>query len=59
MAKRSVEISVEEKLRTLFDLQFIDSRLDEIRRTRGELPGEVEDLEADIARLNKRLAKTC
>lgn len=58
MAKRSVEISVEEKLRTLFDLQFIDSRLDEIRRTRGELPEEVEDLEADIAGLNKRLAKT-
>lgn len=58
MAKRSVEISVEEKLRTLFDLQFIDSRLDEIRSTRGELPIEVEDLEIDIEGLNKRVSKT-
>lgn len=57
MAKKSVEISVEEKLRTLFDLQFIDSRLDEIRSTRGELPIEVEDLEIEIEGLNKRTSK--
>lgn len=57
MAKKPVEISVEEKLRTLYDLQFIDSRLDEIRSTRGELPIEVEDLEIDIEGLNKRIAK--
>lgn len=57
MAKKIVEISVEEKLRTLFDLQFIDSRLDEIRSTRGELPIEVEDLEIEIERLNKRASK--
>ena len=44
MAKK-VEISVEEKLRALFDLQLIDSRIDEIRSVRGELPLEVEDLE--------------
>ena len=42
------EISVEEKLRALYDLQIIDSRLDEIRNTRGELPIEVEDLEIEI-----------
>ena len=44
MAKKK-EISVEEKLRALFDLQIIDSRIDEIRNVRGELPLEVEDLE--------------
>jgi hypothetical protein len=37
MAKKN-EISVEEKLRSLFDLQIIDSRIDEIRNVRGELP---------------------
>ena len=45
MAKKIIEISVEEKLRALYDLQYIDSRLDELRNTRGELPIEVEDLE--------------
>ena len=44
MAKKK-EISVEEKLRALFDLQIIDSRIDEIRNVRGELPLEVEDLD--------------
>lgn len=58
MAKKTIEISVEEKLRTLFDLQFIDSRLDEIRSTRGELPIEVEDLEIEIEGLNKRVSKS-
>ena len=57
MAKKTVEISVEEKLRALYDLQIIDSRLDEIRNTRGELPIEVEDLEIEIEGLNKRAAK--
>lgn len=51
--KRS-DITVEEKLRALYDLQLIDSRLDEIRNTRGELPLEVEDLEDEIAGLEKR-----
>lgn len=57
MAKKTVEISVEEKLRALYDLQIIDSRLDEIRNTRGELPIEVEDLEIEIEGLNKRATK--
>ena len=47
MAKK-VEITIEEKLRALFDLQLIDSRIDEIRNIRGELPLEVEDLENEI-----------
>ena len=57
MAKKNIEISVEEKLRPLYDLQYIDSRLDEIRSTRGELPIEVEDLQNEIEGLNKRLSK--
>ncbi|AQX07408.1 hypothetical protein BAZ12_14855 [Elizabethkingia miricola] len=57
MAKKAQEISVEDKLRALYDLQIIDSRLDEIRNTRGELPIEVEDLEIEIEGLNKRAAK--
>ena len=55
MAKKIIEISVEEKLRALYDLQIIDSRLDEIRNTRGELPIEVEDLEIEIEGLEKKL----
>ena len=44
MAKKN-EVTVEDKLRALYDLQLIDSRVDEIRNVRGELPLEVEDLE--------------
>ncbi len=54
MAKKK-EITVEEKLRALFDLQIIDSRIDEIRNVRGELPLEVEDLENEIAGMNVKL----
>ena len=54
MAKKT-EITVEEKLRALFDLQLIDSRIDQIRSIRGELPLEVEDLENEITGLNKKL----
>ncbi len=55
MAKRK-EVTVEEKLRALYDLQLIDSKIDEIRNVRGELPLEVRDLEDEIAGLNKRLS---
>jgi hypothetical protein len=51
------ELSVEEKLRALYDLQLIDSRIDEIRNVRGELPLEVEDLEDEVAGLSTRLDK--
>ena len=40
MAKKK-EVTVEERLRALYDLQLIDSRIDEIRNVRGELPLEV------------------
>lgn len=51
------ELSVEDKLRALYDLQLIDSRIDEIRNVRGELPLEVEDLEDEVAGLTTRLDK--
>ncbi|WP_117884372.1 zinc ribbon domain-containing protein [Aureibaculum luteum] len=53
MAKK--ELTAEDKLRALYDLQLIDSRIDEIKNTRGELPLEVEDLEDEIEGLNTRL----
>jgi uncharacterized protein len=51
------ELSVEEKLRAIYDLQLIDSRIDEIRNVRGELPLEVEDLEDEVAGLSARAEK--
>ena len=56
MAKKK-EITVENKLRALYDLQLIDSRVDTIRSVRGELPLEVEDLEDEVAGLTTRLGK--
>ncbi|WP_104735628.1 zinc ribbon domain-containing protein [Hanstruepera ponticola] len=56
MAKKK-EVTVEERLRALYDLQLIDSRIDEIRNVRGELPLEVRDLEDEVAGLNTRFEK--
>ncbi|MCB0461543.1 MAG: hypothetical protein R2816_05605 [Flavobacteriaceae bacterium] len=56
MAKKK-EVSVEERLRALYDLQLIDSRVDEIRNVRGELPLEVRDLEDEVEGLSTRLQK--
>jgi hypothetical protein len=51
------ETTVEQKLRALYDLQLIDSRVDEIRNVRGELPLEVEDLEDEVLGLKTRIEK--
>ena len=51
------ESTVEEKLRALYDLQLIDSRVDEIRNVRGELPLEVQDLEDEVLGLKTRIDK--
>lgn len=51
------ELSVEDKLRAIYDLQLIDTRIDEIRNVRGELPLEVEDLEDEVAGLKSRSEK--
>lgn len=50
------EMPVEEKLRILFELQQIDSKIDEIKTLRGELPLEVQDLEDEVAGLETRIA---
>ena len=42
MAKKK-EITVEDKLRSLYNLQLIDSQIDKIHDIRGELPLEVRD----------------
>ncbi|PKP36045.1 MAG: hypothetical protein CVT98_09445 [Bacteroidetes bacterium HGW-Bacteroidetes-15] len=49
------EMPVNEKLRILYELQQIDSKIDEIKTLRGELPLEVQDLEDEIAGLETRI----
>jgi predicted nucleic acid-binding Zn-ribbon protein len=49
-------ITVEDKLRALYDIQLIDSRIDKIKAMRGELPLEVEDLEDEVAGLETRIS---
>ena len=56
MAKKK-EPTVEKKLRALYDLQLIDSRIDEIISLRGELPLEVKDLENEIKELKTKSDK--
>ena len=55
MAKKKSEISVEERLNTLYQLQTTLSAIDEKRALRGELPLEVQDLEDEIAGLKTRV----
>ena len=56
MAKK-VDYSVEDRLRALYDLQLIDSRIDKLRSVRGELPLEVQDLEDEVSGLEFRVEK--
>jgi len=56
MAKTK-ELTVEDKLRAIYDLQLIDSKVDEIKYTRGELPLEIEDMEDEIEGLITRKQK--
>jgi predicted nucleic acid-binding Zn-ribbon protein len=51
------DLTVEEKLKTLFQLQTTLSHIDEKRAVRGELPLEVEDLENELEGLNVRMEK--
>ena len=45
------DLSVGEKLKTLYVLQQADTAIDKILQLRGELPVEVENLENEIAEL--------
>ncbi|MBX2904973.1 MAG: hypothetical protein KF744_02985 [Taibaiella sp.] len=50
------DFSFEEKLVSVLALQKIDSKIDEIKTLKGELPMEVKDLEDEIAGLQTRLS---
>ncbi len=51
------EVSVEERLKALYELQCVLSEIDKIKTLRGELPLEVQDLEDEIAGLKTRIEK--
>lgn len=53
--KENTDLTVEEKLKALFELQMVDSKIDDIKRLRGELPLEVQDLEDEIEGLQTRI----
>jgi predicted nucleic acid-binding Zn-ribbon protein len=57
----AIETSIEQKLRALYKLQLIDSKIDKLTAVRGELPMEVSDLEDEIigyeTRTNNLLAE--
>ena len=58
MAKKDpTDLSVEEKLKTLYQMQTALSSIDEKRTLRGELPQEVDDLEDEIEGLNTRIQR--
>ena len=53
-ASKTETATVEERLRKLYTLQEIDSKLDEIEVLKGELPMEVSDLDDELAGLETR-----
>jgi uncharacterized protein len=52
-----IEVTVEKRLKALYELQQIDTQIDKIKILRGELPLEVEDLEDEVEGLKTRLEK--
>ena len=46
-----VDYSMHEKIMALYELQKIDSQIDEINKVKGELPLEVQDLEDELAEM--------
>jgi predicted nucleic acid-binding Zn-ribbon protein len=50
----TTEVTVEQKLKALYKLQVIDTKINKLRAVRGELPMEVSDLEDEIVGLNTR-----
>ena len=52
-----MELTVAQKLETLLELQAIDSKLDELRKLRGDLPDEVKDLEDEVIGFETRINK--
>ena len=52
---RVKELTVEDKLKALYDLQQVDSKIDELRILAGELPQEVKDMSDEVEGLKTRL----
>ncbi|MBK6978178.1 MAG: hypothetical protein IPH28_14705 [Cytophagaceae bacterium] len=52
-----MEITIADKLITLLELQDIDSKLDQLRKLRGDLPEEVKDLEDEVIGFETRVQK--
>ncbi|MCA0363784.1 MAG: C4-type zinc ribbon domain-containing protein [Bacteroidetes bacterium] len=52
-----MEITIADKLITLLELQDIDSKLDQLRKLRGDLPEEVKDLEDEVIGYETRVQK--
>ena len=50
-----VDYSMQEKIMALYELQKIDSKIDEINKVKGELPLEVQDLEDEMTGLRTRI----
>ena len=55
--KQEQEMTVEERLKAVYDLQTLLSQIDKIKTIRGELPLEVKDLEDEIEGLKTRIVK--
>jgi predicted nucleic acid-binding Zn-ribbon protein len=53
--KEKIDASIEGKLKNLYHLQLVDSKIDKLRTIRGELPLEVSDLEDTVTGLQTRL----
>lgn len=54
-AAESLDYSMEEKIEALYNLQMIDTKIDEINKLKGELPLEVQDLEDEVTGLQTRI----
>lgn len=51
----ATEVTIEQKLKALYKLQIIDSKIGKLQAVRGELPMEVADLEDDIVGMETRI----
>ncbi len=54
-AAETTDYSMQEKILALYELQKIDTKIDEINKLKGELPLEVQDLEDEVAGLRTRI----
>ena len=55
MKKEEKELTIEQKLKVLYELQRVNSKIDELRTLAGELPQEVKDMSDEVEGLKTRL----